>query len=61
MRCAQVIRGLVQRRREVKGRMAGERDPLRRQQLDIRQQVPPCTLPICIPSMLASAPVLHGP
>jgi hypothetical protein len=39
VRCAQVIRGLVQRRREVKGLMASERDPLRRQQLDIRQQV----------------------
>ncbi len=34
----QVIRGLVQRRREVKALMGGERDPVRRQQLDIRQQ-----------------------
>jgi DNA polymerase alpha subunit A len=34
----QVIRGLVQRRREVKGILATERDPVRRQQLDIRQQ-----------------------
>ena len=34
----QVIRGLVQRRREAKALLAGERDPLRRRQLDIRQQ-----------------------
>lgn len=32
----QVIRGLVQRRREVKGLMANERDPVRRQQLEVR-------------------------
>ncbi len=35
---SQVIRGLVQRRREVKSLLANERDGVRRQQLDIRQQ-----------------------
>ena len=34
----QVIRSLVQRRREVKKLLGNERDPTRRQQLDIRQQ-----------------------
>lgn len=34
----QVIRSLVQRRREVKQLLARERDPTRRQQLDVRQQ-----------------------
>lgn len=33
-----MIRGLVQRRREVKALLASERDGVRRQQLDIRQQ-----------------------
>ncbi len=34
----QVIRSLVQRRREVKKLLGNERDATRRQQLDIRQQ-----------------------
>ena len=34
----QVIRSLVQRRREVKKMLGNERDATRRQQLDIRQQ-----------------------
>ena len=35
---AQVIRGLVQQRREAKALLKGERNALRRTQLDIRQQ-----------------------
>ncbi len=34
----QVIRKLVQRRRQVKDLLKGERNPLKRQQLDVRQQ-----------------------
>ena len=34
----QVIQGLVQRRRQVKAALKGERDPTRRAQMDIRQQ-----------------------
>ena len=34
----QVIRSLVQRRREVKKLLGNERDPTKKQQLDIRQQ-----------------------
>ena len=34
----QVIRGLVQQRREAKALLKGERNALRRTQLDIRQQ-----------------------
>lgn len=33
-----VIQDLVQRRRQIKSAMKSERDPLRKQQLDIRQQ-----------------------